>query len=99
MANETKSYVTTTSGFECSVDPDALDDIEVFEDLVALQSEETSIEDKMIISIRIFKALIGADQYKRLVEHLKETEGGRAKLTSFQRELTEVFALVKSKKN
>lgn len=95
---ENKTVVTTTSGFECEVNMDVMDDVDVFEDLVLIQTEGTPLEVVMAANMRIFKAMIGEDQYKSLKDHLKKIEGGRAKLTSFQRELTEVFAFLKDKK-
>lgn len=57
-----------------TVDDEALDDIDVFEDLVQIQSGDVSPMK------RVIEAIIGEDGYKMLKDSLRN-EKGRAKTT------------------
>lgn len=78
--------VTTQSGFACQVDEEALDDMELLEELAEL--------DKPVGVLHAPKALdrlIGKEQKAALYEHLR-TASGRVKTSDV---VTELFAIIK----
>jgi PleD family two-component response regulator len=84
--------VKTKSGFKCKLDEDALDDVELLDDLMDLDSGES-------ISIRrIVDRLMGKEQRKKLYDHLRD-KNGRVKLDAITDELTDLFNQVKELKN
>lgn len=90
--------VTTKTGFECTVDEDTLDDFELLEALVAMDSTEDGMkmiagfEDTMIL-------LLGEDQKVQLFKHIK-SEHGRVRISALKDELLAIFTgLSDAKKN
>ena len=82
--------VTTSSGFEYRVDKDALDDMEVFEDLMTMEDPNATKPEKMRATNRAFRLLIGDEQKKKLDAYLKERDG-RVRISAYQREIVELF--------
>lgn len=82
--------ITTTSGFEYEIDPDALDDMEVFEDLMAMENAENNDAVRVAATNRVFRHILGVNQQKALNKHLKAQEG-KVKISTYQREIKEVF--------
>lgn len=78
---------TTNNGFAFEIDPAALEDWEMIEDL-----SEFDEESKPSGLIRAAKRLLGADQYKNLKEHLKVD--GRVNAKDMGESLTEIFTLI-----
>lgn len=86
-----KTHIITSSGFECDIDEAALDDMELLDDLVALDSGDVS---KFSSAIR--KILEPADK-DRLYEHLRN-DSGRVPVSAFGVELGDIIKGLNSKK-
>ena len=68
----------TESGFEYSLDPEALDDYELLEELCAIDNGDTS------------RITVANEQMKKLKEHLRN-EKGRVPATKMVEEITQIF--------
>lgn len=82
--------IKTSSGFEYTIDPEAMDDMEVFEDLMAMENPDNNDAVKIAATNRVFRHILGASQQKELNKFLKSKEG-KVKISSYQREIKEVF--------
>lgn len=82
----------TLSGFAFSVNEAALDDYELLEDLVLLDSGQSQV------MVRVLNTILGADQTKRLKEHCRD-ENGKVALSDMERELIAIFNAHKTSKN
>ena len=79
--------VTTKSGFACRVDEEALDDIELMEELVELDRDNA----RGVLKVpTMLDRLIGEEQRKALYEHLR-AENGRVKTSAV---VTELFSII-----
>lgn len=84
MANENMISGTTESGFEFSLDPEALDDYELLECLCDIDNGDVS---KITVAAN---ALLGDAQMKKLKEHLRN-EKGRVSAKKMIEEITQIF--------
>lgn len=85
------SHVKTSSGFECDIDEEALDDFRLTIAIREAQASQVAIVD-------VVRFILGEDGMNRLIAHLVETEG-RPSHAAIDREITEIFAqLSESKK-
>ena len=85
---ENKALITTDSGFTCSIDTSAMDDMRIMDALIDLQNG-TRMEQ--IVALRtILERLLGKDQKDALYEHL-EAKTGRAGTIAVQAELLDIF--------
>lgn len=75
--------VKTKTGFEASIDPAALDDMETFELIVAIDKGEVSGVPELIGRI------LSADQKKALYEHCRKD--GRVRMTAVLQEINDIF--------
>ena len=82
----------TSSGFEFSLDEDALDDYELLEMLCKVDKGE---ENMLIDAV---KRLVGDEQEHRLREHVRN-EKGRVSASKMTAEIGEILAATKSGKN
>ena len=82
--------IITTSGFEYQVEPDAADDLEVFEAIGESSSPETSAMGKVSALFRAFRMIIGEEQDKAVRAHLKE-KNGKVRTSDYRKEAEEVF--------
>ena len=94
---DTTYKITTSSGFEYVVDKDAMDDMELFEDLMTLEDPEAAKPERMRATNRIFHRLLGNEQKERLNAYLKERDG-KVRISVYQREILELFAAIKDGK-
>ena len=76
--------VVTSTGFECNIDPDALNDMELFDCIMKLQNG-----DMMQLSA-IFGKLLSEEDYNRLKDHCR-TESGRVPIEKMAEELNNIF--------
>lgn len=84
MTNEKMISGTTESGFEFSLDPEALDDYELLEYLCDIDNGDVS---KITVAAN---ALLGDAQMKKLKEHLRN-EKGRVSAKKMIEEITQIF--------
>lgn len=84
MANENMISGTTESGFEFSLDSEALDDYELLEYLCDIDNGDVS---KITVAAN---ALLGNAQMKKLKEHLRN-EKGRVSAKKMIEEITQIF--------
>lgn len=83
---------TTESGFEFEIEEDALDDIELLEDLCALDRGEL---DALPTAL---ERIIGTEQKKALYNHVRN-EKGRVTTTAVVNEIKNIFEAAKETKN
>lgn len=84
--------VTTASGFTADITPDALDDIELVEDLARLDSG-----DYLAVSSAL-RRLLGEKQKKKLYDFCRDPETGRSSMTKVSAVLFELFSAPELKK-
>lgn len=81
----------TTNGFEFDVDPTTFEDYEFFE-------AYTKWLKNGLYLPAVLDGLLGTDQKKKLIEHLKKTDG-KATTTAMATTLTEICQLVANESN
>ena len=77
----------TASGFEFDIPKEALDDWELLEDLVDLETNGTKM-------ISVCRRLLGAEGAARLKDHCRD-ENGKVAVTRIEGEIAEIFELLK----
>ncbi|MBP5170334.1 MAG: hypothetical protein ILP14_14220 [Oscillospiraceae bacterium] len=82
--------IKTSSGFEYEIDPEAMDDMDVFEDIMMMENPDNNDAVKIAATNRVFRHILGPTQQKALNKHLKALEG-KVKISTYQREIKEVF--------
>jgi len=80
----------TNSGFEFSLNENALDNMELVDALAELQ------EDDPIAISRVVRMLLGTAQRKRLYDHLR-AEDGRVPLEAISTAVSEIFGALDQK--
>ncbi len=85
---ENMVMIKTNSGFECSIDKDARDDMRIFEALIDIQSG-TKIEQITALKT-ILDRLLGPEQKEALYKHAEEKHG-RAGSQIIYAELNDIF--------
>ena len=88
--------VTTSTGFTCQVEIDALNDIKVLKIIRELMKADDA--EAAFLYDDLANIILSADDYKRLEEHVK-TESGRVPVDKLYKEFTEIFNNVKEAKN
>lgn len=83
--------IKTSSGFECQISQDMLDDWDLLEILRSFDKGNPQLV------IDAFEMLLGTDQYNRLKEHLRKD--GKLKATDMMKEFSEIMSNVKEIKN
>lgn len=83
----------TSSGFEFHIEEAALDDWEVLEAIVDINSGHYSA------AVRVLKLLLGDEQTKKLKEHCRNKETGRVPKNAMFRELSDILSLSGSDRN
>lgn len=85
---------TTEGGFRWEIDEAALDDMELLDDIIAVESGE-------VAALRpLLRRLLGDEQRTRLYEHCRSPETGRVSKTAVMRAVNEIFkALQPGKKS
>ena len=86
-----KEKIITSSGFECEIDEDALDDYELFD---ALTKVDKGQEDKVTDAV---DRLLGKDIKSRLIDYVRK-ENGRASIEAVIKEFGEIIAGLQSAK-
>ena len=83
--------ITTDSGYACSIDREALDDMRIMDALIDLQNG-TKMEQ--VTALRtIIDRMLGEKQKELLYKHLEDKEG-RAGMGMVQRELLYIFTKI-----
>ncbi len=75
----------TKSGFDYEIDPEVLDDWELIEEMTEMVETNDPTH-----SVRIFKRVLGDDQYGKLKTFLKERDG-RVKTTAMIEEFNSIL--------
>ena len=89
--SEREDIIITSTGFECIPDMGAMDDMELFEDIMRMNDPEATYHEKVNATERVFRALMGEKQLNALRKHLK-AQDGKVKITAYRREQNEIFA-------
>ena len=64
-------------GFTLGVSADALDDLELVDDIRALDAEE---DDAVMRIPQTIRRLVGKEQYRKVLDHLRDPQSGRVSL-------------------
>lgn len=81
----------TKTGFKFEIDPDIVRDMEFIE--IVAEAQGNMLKTPVMVT-----ALLGADQRKRLYDHVR-TEAGRVLYEDIDREVTEILDIVNSHKD
>lgn len=93
MAEKEELKGVTKSGFEYEIDADALDDMELLEELAELDKGNVGPLADVIVS------LLGEKQKKSLYEFCRDKKSGRVKATKVIRVLNEIMQQAQTTKN
>lgn len=85
-------HVKTTSGFECDINENVLDDMEVLDYLASIEGGELMKYPKLL------SKLFAPEVKKALYDHVR-TEDGRVPYAAFETEITDIFNSIKGGKN
>jgi len=85
------THIETATGFVCEIEEEAIDDIELLENLSRLDRGEVACLPDAV------RQLLGEEQRKALYEHLRVN--GRVSVKAVAEALGEIFAGLSSKKN
>lgn len=66
---EALRHVVTPSGFECDIDPTIMDDMEIVEDLAAIDAGDT------LKIFSVIRRLLGEDGKKAMYDHVRTPDG------------------------
>lgn len=77
--------VKTKSGFEAVIDVDALDDMELLEDLSRMDAGEQWLAARVVVR------LLGAEQKKALYDFCRDPQTKRVSVTKVSEVLSELF--------
>lgn len=86
----TVTSIETSSGFCCEIDENASNDMELFEDLVALDNNDITVLPGALIRI------LGAENKRKLYDHVRVD--GRVPIDRVMDEISEIFHQLNSKK-
>lgn len=84
--------VRTNSGFEVEISPDALDDMELLEDLSRIDAGESWLAARVVIR------LLGHEQKCKLYDYCRNPETGRVSVKKVDSMIRELFAAPELKK-
>ena len=85
------THIVTATGFECDIDEEALDDMELLEDVIALDS------GNVLVMPRVLSKMLSPEDKARLYDHIR-TDSGRVPTKAFAAELGSIFDSLKNKK-
>lgn len=89
--------IKTTSGFECEIDENVLDDMELLDAIMELEDEEGKGNNAILSYRKIMGKLLSPELKDSLYDHLRD-ESGRVPTADFKAELSEIFAQIGKKK-
>ncbi len=90
MAKNTKIHGTTSTGFEFSVDPDVVKDMEFIE--LAAEAEENGL-----VLPKLIECVLGAKQKKALYDHARN-KNGRVLLDDINNDMQDIFDSINTNK-
>lgn len=79
-------HIKTKGGLEVIIDPAALDDMELLEDMSRMDAGEEWL------AARVVTRLLGAEQKRKLYEFCRNPETGRVSVTKVSEVLMELFS-------
>lgn len=85
------THITTSTGFECEIDPIVMDDMEVVDLVIRIESNDTLAYSNFLTKI------MGEENKKALYEHIRE-EDGRVPISKISAEVAEVIEQIGGKK-
>ena len=88
--------VTTSTGFTCQVEIDALNDMRVMK--IIRQIEHSDDTEQAFLFNDLAELILSADDYNKLEKHV-ETESGRVPVDKIYSEFAEIFNNLKEAKN
>ena len=86
--------IETPSGFKCTINEDVLDDMELLDLMIEIDSDT---DNQLIYYNKIMNKLLSKDTKKALYDHIR-TEDGRVPSKSLVNELLAIFNCLKNKK-
>ena len=85
------THIKTTSGFECEIDEDTINDMELLEDLLEIDSGNTALFP------RALGKLLPKGEKKKLYDHVR-TDSGRVPIDAVGDELADIIKELNTKK-
>lgn len=82
--------IKTASGFACRIDEDAMNDMELLEELVAIDRGD------VLVYSSVLSRLLGPGNKARLYDHVRVN--GRVPIDAVSREIGEIFGALKEGK-
>ena len=89
--------IITKSGFKYTLEPDAMDDLEVFDQVRKANNPDIPQIEQMNAMFEAFRMVIGEDKDKALREYLKE-KNGKVRTSDYKKEAEEIFISLASNK-
>lgn len=89
-----KQQVKTSSGFQCEIDTEVMDDMEILDLLLEM---EDNPKNSLIYYNKIMKKMMDEETKNRLYAHIRE-ENGRVPASKFATEFNEIFKALKDGK-
>lgn len=87
--------VETRTGFKCEIETDNLADMELLDDIFAMEAAEDN--SKILFYRRIMNKLLPEETKRKLYDHIR-TESGRVPPEAFEQELLDFFEALNKKK-
>ena len=83
--------IVTSGGFVCTVDPETIEDVSFFLAIRRIKNGDP------LALFDVAEIVLGTDQAERLIEHIRN-ESGKAPVSRFESELTEIIRRLKELK-
>ena len=80
--------VKTETGFECEIDPEALNDYEVIELIVG--TEQGSMQSRLASTVGLMNKILSPDGVAKLKDHVRRPNG-TVPLDEMKAEITRIF--------
>ena len=79
--------ITTSTGFKCRLNEDALDDMRLVEQMGVLSNGSAS--EQLVAVSSILNSILGEEQKEKLYKHVEEK--GRVSVSKVMNELSDIF--------
>ena len=91
-----KGKAVEADGIKLTVAIDPADDYDILAPLAVMADEQSTSNEKLSATVRIYKLLLG-DDYRRVKDELRAKNGGRLPLKAMSDFIAKVFEAVGSK--
>ena len=91
-----KGKAVEVDGIKLTVAIDTADDYDIVEQMAVMADEQSTSNEKLSATVRIYKLLLG-DDYRRVKDELRAKNGGRLPLKAMSDFIAKVFEAAGSK--